>query len=66
MEGKTKVCSRCGKERPIAKFAFGKTATRRNICNYCLMEQGKERAEKNKAFWLEMDWIYHDKVKYNG
>lgn len=61
----TKVCNKCGQERPIDKFALGKGLTRRNICNYCLMEQEKERANKNRAFWLEMDWIFKPETR-NG
>jgi hypothetical protein len=57
---KTKVCKRCGEERPIEKFAIGKNLTRGSICFYCQAEQEKERHNKNKAWWLDYDWIYEN------
>jgi hypothetical protein len=29
------------------------------------MEQEKERANRNRAFWLEMDWIFKPETR-NG
>lgn len=58
MEQKTKVCKRCGEERPIEMFSIGKYLERGNICTYCQREAEKKRLSKNKVFWLE-DWIYN-------
>lgn len=57
-EKKTKVCKRCGVERPIEKFAVGKNLARGTICFVCQAAREKERLEKNKTFWFDCDWIY--------
>jgi hypothetical protein len=54
----TKVCAKCGEERPISKFPYGARLSRGNICTICQYEAQKQRESKNKQFWLE-DWIYN-------
>lgn len=53
----TKVCSKCGKEKPLDKFAIGAKFNRHSFCTTCQYEMQKQRESKNKQFWLE-DWIY--------
>ena len=58
MTKETKVCRKCGQERPIEKFSVGKTMARGNVCTICQYEREKERTSKNKTWWFDMDWIY--------
>ena len=58
MMQETKVCRKCGQERPIEKFPIGKTMTRGSVCTVCQYERDKERMTRNKTWWFEMDWIY--------
>jgi len=49
---KTKVCSKCGQEIPIEKFAVGNTLKRTTICNFCQ----SERTKKSKDRYDIMPW----------
>lgn len=47
----TKICSKCGKEKPIEEFAFRdkKKGTRRAECKQCICERQKAKYYANKA-----------------
>jgi hypothetical protein len=75
-----KVCSKCGKKRPVSDFHKSKLCLdgHRNICKYCLSEYHKEDYKKNREKRLAQsknrpkDYykkyykkIRKEKIKYN-
>ena len=46
----TKICSKCGKEKPITEFAFRdkKRGTRRAECKQCISERQKKKYREHK------------------
>ncbi len=57
----TKICNRCGKEKPITEFCYRKKENvYRNPCKDCKKEYLKEYAKKNKSRLTEYRKEYYD------
>ena len=48
----TKVCKKCGEEKPIHRFPIGNTLKRSLVCNDCVIENMKRKHNK----YIEMPW----------